>query len=115
MHVLRAVVVDSDGVLQRLDAGLQTEGDLGVSYRVPAEGNRYRVMQEEPSSCDQNAGSRSLNTDCTRPGTRTTPMESAVVLRFALNKKSHNFLPLVPLCFYFGPGKELLNVNGTLF
>lgn len=34
VHVLGAVVVDSDGVLQGLDTGLQTEGDLSVSYCV---------------------------------------------------------------------------------
>lgn len=35
VHMLRAVVIDSDGVLKRLDAGLKTERDLGVSNRVP--------------------------------------------------------------------------------
>lgn len=37
VHVLRAVVVNGDGVLQRLHAGLQTEGDLGVSDGVSAK------------------------------------------------------------------------------
>jgi len=40
VHVLRAVVVNGDGVLQRLDAGLQAEGHLGVPGRVPAGGDR---------------------------------------------------------------------------
>lgn len=34
VHVLRAVVVNGDGVLEGLHAGLQTEGDLSVSYCV---------------------------------------------------------------------------------
>lgn len=37
VHVLGAVVVDGDGVLQRLHTRLQTEGDLGVSHRVPGK------------------------------------------------------------------------------
>lgn len=37
VHVLRAVVVDGDGVFQRLHARLQTERDLGVADGVPEE------------------------------------------------------------------------------
>lgn len=37
VHVLGAVVVDGDGVLERLDAGLKAEWDLGISGRVPAD------------------------------------------------------------------------------
>ena len=35
VHVLGAVVVHSDGVLQGLDARLQAERDLSVAHRVP--------------------------------------------------------------------------------
>lgn len=34
VHILCAVVVDSNSILQRLDTGLQTEGDFCVSYSV---------------------------------------------------------------------------------
>lgn len=37
VHVLRAVVVHGDGVLQGFDARLQAEGDLGVAHGVPAK------------------------------------------------------------------------------
>lgn len=40
VHILCAVVVNSDGVLQRLDAGLQTEGNLGISNCVSAKDTR---------------------------------------------------------------------------
>lgn len=35
VHILGAVVVHGDGVLQRFDTRLQTEGDLGVADGVP--------------------------------------------------------------------------------
>lgn len=37
VHVLGAVVVHRDGVLQWLHTRLQAEGDLGVAYRVSEE------------------------------------------------------------------------------
>lgn len=37
VHVLRAVVVNCNGVLQRFHAGLQAEGDLRVSDGVSAK------------------------------------------------------------------------------
>lgn len=37
MYVLGAVVVNGDGVFQRLHAGLQTEGNFGVADSVPAK------------------------------------------------------------------------------
>lgn len=37
VHILCTVVINSNGVLQRLDAGLQTEGDLGISHCVSAK------------------------------------------------------------------------------
>lgn len=37
VHVLRAVVINGNGVLQRLDTGLQTERDLGISNCVSAK------------------------------------------------------------------------------
>ncbi len=37
VHVLSAVVVNGDGVFQRLNARLQTERDLGVAGGVPEE------------------------------------------------------------------------------
>lgn len=45
VHVLCAVVIDSNGVLQRLDTGLQTERDLRVSNCVSTKrtkDNTYR-------------------------------------------------------------------------
>lgn len=37
VHILCAVVVHSDGVLQRFDTGLQAERNLGVAHSVPGE------------------------------------------------------------------------------
>ena len=42
VHVVRAVVVHGDGVLQGLDARLQAEGHLGVAYRMPVGGGGGR-------------------------------------------------------------------------
>lgn len=38
VHILGAMVVHGDGVLQRLHARLQAEGDLSVAHRVPGKG-----------------------------------------------------------------------------
>lgn len=37
VHILGAMVVNGDGVFQGLNAGLQTEGDLGVANSVPED------------------------------------------------------------------------------
>lgn len=44
MHVLSAVVVNSDGVFQRLHAGLQTEGNFGVADSVPAKDKCFTAL-----------------------------------------------------------------------
>lgn len=38
VHILCAVVINGHGVLQRLDTGLQTEGDFGITDCVSAKG-----------------------------------------------------------------------------
>lgn len=59
VHVLSAVVMDGNGVLQRLDARLQAERDLGVSHRVSAtdgesvKGCDYRRSDSDHSSTTQ--------------------------------------------------------------
>lgn len=47
MHVLCAVVINSNGVLQRLDTGLQTEGDLRVSNCVSTKGQKITVIDAD--------------------------------------------------------------------
>lgn len=48
VHVLGAVVVNGDGVLQRLNAGLQTERNLGVANSVPEEVTRRYLFTHVP-------------------------------------------------------------------
>lgn len=43
VNVLRSRLMDSDGVLQGLHAGLQAERVLGVTYRVPGERQQKRL------------------------------------------------------------------------
>lgn len=42
VNVLRARLMDGDGVLEGLHAGLQAERQLGVTHRVPGEGRQER-------------------------------------------------------------------------
>lgn len=61
VHVLGPVVVNGDGVFQGLNAGLQTEGDLGVADSVPEGETDIHIYQSHAAmTMQQNTSTLSL-------------------------------------------------------